>query len=322
MYLPPVDSSVSLATSSLAWALSLHDVSYAQITKEKHIFTSEKEFLIIHTKNNLHFSFRFKNIGSAVPVDVNRVKNKLDEALAAVQAKLSQHSQANMNRRVSLPNLVSNTSKSDHSAQSEFDAEHKIHPAHLNCISSTPVPSSSLVHLPRLHSSHSAPPIVPTHVESSLVCAPALPLPRCLCVCACHCMMSLFFMKNIVLSSLMSIFHPSDVLFSPALFPGTCKFHQLRMPVLVFARASSASLTPFLTIQQAIALTLQNQQQQHLDSRSNPQRRDSHHQSAAVAPMEMSSAVGGGGIAALMKQEQKAWEGDNGYPNFDQFYAL
>lgn len=166
LYLPPVaDASVSKATSVLAWALPLQDVSYAQITRSKaSLFKSEKEYLTLHTKTQVQFSFRFKPVGGVAPVHVQRIKDRVDEALAKIQAAVAQQQQpvqqqqSTAAHRISLPSLP----------------EHNPTPV--------PFPSSAQRPLPP-----HLPPIPTTRLESSLAHAPAPPLPRCTCACACHC---------------------------------------------------------------------------------------------------------------------------------------
>lgn len=262
LFVPPVDASVSKATSSMAWALQLHEVSYGQILKRKtSLFSSEKEFLSLHTKSQVQFSFRFKPVGGVAPVQLQRIKHRLDEALAAIQDAASkpkpqpvqlQHTSAD--RRTSLPPLPT---------QSHTPA---------------PAPSSSTrtpPHTPLISSSAFA-----ARIESTLVYAPAAPLPRCNCFCACHC---------------------------------TCKFLNLRAPVLVVAPPPPAADSPILTIQQAIALAAHNQRLDASKPRSvsvSVEYQQPSFQSQTAAAQGFASRVAGGGMAALMMEQQKAREGD------------
>lgn len=167
LFLPPIDASVSKATSMLAWALSLQDISYGHITRSKPagFFKSEKQYLTLHATNEVQFSFRFKHVGGVAAVDVARLKSRLDESLAVIQdwaqkkKKQQQQQQSAANHRTNLPSLPSQCA--------------------------TPIPGASSLrgpqHLPPTGTAH-------RRVESALVFAPAPPLPRCSCVCACHCM--------------------------------------------------------------------------------------------------------------------------------------
>jgi hypothetical protein len=183
LFLPPVDASVSKATSMMAWALSLQassslatqpvsthmslqDVAYGHITRSKPsgffgVVKSEKQYLTLHASNQLQFSFRFSPVAGVAAVDVARLKTRLDESLAVIQdlSKRSQQQRSDSHHRASLPPLPSQTA--------------------------TPVPYTSSLHgpphpMPLANSQR--------RVESALVFAPALPLPRCTCICACHCM--------------------------------------------------------------------------------------------------------------------------------------
>jgi len=171
IFLPPVDTSVSKATSSLAWALPLQEVAYAQITHHKSsLFASEKEFLTVHTKVQLQFSFNFAHVAGVVPVHIQRIKQRVDEALAVMQAKLQQLQQQQQQQ---------------HSSTDTRDVRSSSFPLFTPQLS-TPVPSSSSSHRP-LPPACLLPAPMPVRAEASLILAPATPLPRCLCACACHC---------------------------------------------------------------------------------------------------------------------------------------
>lgn len=306
LFVPPVDASVSKATSLMAWALQLHEVSYGQILKKKtSLFSSEKEFLTLHTKSQVQFSFRFKPVGSVAPVNLQRIKHRLDEALAIIQdAALKpkpppvqlQHTSAD--RRTSLPPLPT---------QSHTPA---------------PAPSSSArmtSHAPSISSSAFA-----ARVESSLVYAPAAPLHRCNCFCACHCTAPPPTTTTTKLKSRnpgLLLLHPNPSnLHTPSLLPtrhhltsGTCKFLHLRAPVLVVAPPPPAADAPILSIQQAIALAAQNQRLEASKPRSISMTVDyqqSSFQSQTAAAQGFASRVAGGGMAALMMEQQKAREGN------------
>jgi hypothetical protein len=119
--------------------------------------------------------------------------------------------------------------------------------------------------------------------------------------------------------------HEHPVTFSfPTCTAGTCKLLNLLAPVLVADRSPSAAEAPFLTIQQAIALALQNQQHEASKPRATslphvPAIKSLHlvqehsHSSVHFAgggADGLSSKLAGGGMAALMTQEQKTREGE------------
>ncbi len=288
----------------------VQDVSYCHITRSKPAgffgaVKSEKQFLTLHATNDAQFLFRFKPVAGVAAVDIARLKARLDESLAVIQdlAKKKKQQQQQHQQQQQQQHLQQST------------VHHRASLPHLPPHSATPVPGASSLHGPQR-----ALPLATVHrrIESALVFAPAPPLPRCTCVCACHCMPT--FIPFIHLSPTSNTF--------PHLFPasssGTCKLLHLRAPVLVADRTLTATEAPLITIQQAIALALQNQQQEASKPRATslptlPAVKSSlqakeHVQSSgpfvAGGATGPSSKLAGGGMAALMTQEQQAREGE------------